>query len=144
DETNHARAVRWLQQTKRSHLPWVLATHRVEDVPSSATHALVLENGRVVYRGVVRSAPLRKWLRKHEPPAVRVNSVQRARDRPLLRLTRAAVYIDERRILENLSFEIHPGDCWVVHGANGSGKTTLLRTLYGDHGVASGGRIERA
>jgi molybdate transport system ATP-binding protein len=39
---------------------------------------------------------------------------------------------------------IHAGDCWVVHGHNGSGKTTLLRTLYGDHGVAVGGRIERA
>ena len=39
---------------------------------------------------------------------------------------------------------VHPGDCWVVHGHNGSGKTTLLRTLYGDHGVAVGGRIERA
>ena len=32
----------------------------------------------------------------------------------------------------------------MVHGRNGSGKTTLLRTLYGDHGVAVGGRIERA
>jgi molybdate transport system ATP-binding protein len=31
-----------------------------------------------------------------------------------------------------------------VHGRNGSGKTTLLRTLYGDHGVAVGGGIERA
>ena len=31
-----------------------------------------------------------------------------------------------------------------MHGPNGSGKTTLLRTLYGDHGVAVGGRIERA
>lgn len=32
----------------------------------------------------------------------------------------------------------------MIHGRNGSGKTTLLRTLYGDHGVASGGRIQRA
>jgi molybdate transport system ATP-binding protein len=39
---------------------------------------------------------------------------------------------------------VRPGECWVVHGRNGSGKTTLLRTLYGDHGVAVGGRIERA
>jgi molybdate transport system ATP-binding protein len=54
------------------------------------------------------------------------------------------VYLDEHRVLENLSFEVRRGDFWVVHGHNGSGKTTLLRTLYGDHGVASGGRIERA
>jgi molybdate transport system ATP-binding protein len=54
------------------------------------------------------------------------------------------VYVDEHPILENLSFEVLSGQCWVVHGRNGSGKTTLLRTLYGDYGVASGGRIERA
>jgi molybdate transport system ATP-binding protein len=35
------------------------------------------------------------------------------------------------------------GEFWVIHGGNGAGKTTLLRTLYGDHGVAAGGSIER-
>ena len=50
DEINRARMLRWLgHQTGR--LPWVLATHRLEDVPPSATHALVLSHGRIVYRG---------------------------------------------------------------------------------------------
>jgi molybdate transport system ATP-binding protein len=56
----------------------------------------------------------------------------------------AAVYLDERKIIDDLSFEVHPGECWVMHGSNGAGKTTLLRTLYGDFGVAIGGRIHRA
>jgi molybdate transport system ATP-binding protein len=152
DETNHGRALRWLYDTKRSALPWVLATHRVDDVPESATHALVLEKGRVVYRGVLRNAPLQKWLNKNEPASAGTVSVgmfpkpvsRRRAAGPLIRLTHASVYLDENRVLENLSFEVRPGDCWVVHGHNGSGKTTLLRMLYGDHGVASGGRIERA
>jgi molybdate transport system ATP-binding protein len=150
DATHHTRALRWLYDTKRAALPWVLATHRVQDVPVSATHALVLEKGRVVYRGVLRNAPLRKWLNDDDRAAVapvaagRHEGVPRHGRRPLLRLTRASVYLDEHRILENLSLEVLPGECWVVHGRNGSGKTTLLRTLYGDHGVASGGRIERA
>lgn len=145
DETNHARAVRWLYDTKRAQMPWVLATHRVQDVPESATHALVIEQGRVVYRGVIRNAPLRKWL-NDTVPATGSAAPKRVtrRQAPLLRLTRASVYLDEQRVLENLSFEVRSGDCWVIHGHNGSGKTTLLRTLYGDHGVASGGRIERA
>jgi molybdate transport system ATP-binding protein len=62
---------------------------------------------------------------------------------PLVRLTNAAVYLTERATLEGISLTVHSGDCWVVHGPNGSGKSTLLRAIYGDHGIAAGGKIER-
>ncbi|HEU4624638.1 MAG TPA: ATP-binding cassette domain-containing protein [Steroidobacteraceae bacterium] len=158
DEINRARARKWLESTGRSHLPWVLATHRAEDVPSCATHALILDEGRVAYRGALARAPLAKWL-EHDAPAKEgpgaahtshaigraSRSHVRARaGKPIVRLENAAVYLEDRKIIEGLSFEVHPGECWVVHGSNGSGKTTLLRTLYGDFGVAVGGRIERA
>ena len=148
DEFNHGRALRWLESTVRSAVPWVLSTHRIEDVPASATHALVLEDGRVVYRGSLRRAPLTRWLehgiessgQARQKPAAQ----PAANDRVLIRLTNARVHLDEYVALKGVSLTIHAGDCWVVHGHNGSGKTTLLRTLYGDHGVAVGGRIERA
>jgi molybdate transport system ATP-binding protein len=148
DGINHARAVRWLERTRDLALPWVLAAHRLEDVPPSATHALVLEKGRIVYSGKLRGAPLERWLNtEHDEatPVVPVKGKRRARAPGfLVRLTKASVYLDEHLALQKLSLEVRPGECWVVHGRNGSGKTTLLRTLYGDHGVAVGGRIERA
>jgi molybdate transport system ATP-binding protein len=147
DAINHGRALRWLENSKRSRLPWVLAAHRVEDVPASATHALVLEKGRIVYSGKRRRAPLGRWLNiEHDDsiPVMPVKGKRRPRARGfLVRLTNATVYLDEHLALKKLSLEVRPGECWVVHGRNGSGKTTLLRTLYGDHGVAVGGRIER-
>jgi molybdate transport system ATP-binding protein len=145
DEANHLRALRWLNETTRSRMPWILATHRLEDVPRSATHALVLEKGRVVYRGVLHKAPLQRWLTETRTvPALPASKRRRPASQPIVRLERACVYLNEQPVLEGLSFDVRPGDFWVIHGHNGSGKTTLLRTLYGDHGVASGGRIQRA
>ncbi len=144
DVVNRARVLRWLAHRRR--LPWVLATHRLEDLPPAATHALVLDRGRVMYAGRLRRAPLARWLETagpaHPPRAVPRRRAPGAR-RALVRLSNARVYLDGSRVLDGLSLAVRPGECWVVHGHNGSGKTTLLRTLYGDHGVALGGGIER-
>ena len=148
DLEHRARVMRWLARLTRTRLPWVLATHRLEDVPPSLTHALVLDRGVVVFRGRIARAPLERWLtrepgaarhRAHERPAMR-----RRRRAPLVRLARASVYLDGSRVLHRISLAVRSGECWVVHGRNGSGKTTLLRTLYGDHAVAATGTIERA
>jgi molybdate transport system ATP-binding protein len=157
DAANHDRAQSWLAASARSPLPWVLSTHRLEDVPTSATHALVLEQGRIVYRGSLGRAPLTRWLQAHPaslpPRRVRLhgaNARTRGQSRApgrsdmLVRLTNASVHLDEHIALKDVSLTIQAGECWVVHGHNGAGKTTLLRTLYGDHGVAVGGRIERS
>ena len=178
DRINRGKALKWLESTGRSQLPWVLASHRADDVPACATHALILDRGRVAYRGPIARAPLAKWL-EHDAPtkptrvarsprtaggqmaptggartvlADDARAELRGRGRrhatggtmPIVRLENAAVWLDERMIIDGLTFEVHPGECWVVHGSNGAGKTTLLRTLYGDFGVAIGGRIQRA
>jgi molybdate transport system ATP-binding protein len=146
DADNRARVLRWLARGS-ARLPWVLATHRLEDVPPGATRALVLDRGRIVYAGPRRDAPLARWLdvrRGHSRSGGSGAAAARVPGRQLVRLSHARVYLDGSRALSDISLAVHAGECWVVHGRNGSGKTTLLRTLYGDHGVAVGGRIERA
>jgi molybdate transport system ATP-binding protein len=144
DAARHADALRFLAATRRSRLPWILSVHRPQDVPTSATHALILKEGRIVYRGPIARASLNRWF--GQPKARPSGTVRRAvpSGRMLVRLTDANVYLDEHRAISGISMSIHRGECWVVHGPNGSGKSTLMRTLYGDHGVAAGGRIERA
>ncbi|MDR1648004.1 MAG: phosphonate C-P lyase system protein PhnL [Zoogloeaceae bacterium] len=43
-------------------------------------------------------------------------------------------------VLEDVSFEVFPGECLVLSGASGTGKSTLLRLLYGNY-LATGGSI---
>ncbi|MEO7570909.1 MAG: ATP-binding cassette domain-containing protein [Acidimicrobiales bacterium] len=52
--------------------------------------------------------------------------------RPALRLTRVGVVRDGGRLLEDVDWQVHSDERWVVLGPNGSGKTTLLRvaSLY--------------
>ncbi|MGP7979212.1 MAG: ATP-binding cassette domain-containing protein, partial [Syntrophobacteraceae bacterium] len=38
---------------------------------------------------------------------------------------------NRKLILDDISWDIKPGEHWVVLGANGSGKTTLLQILAG-------------
>jgi molybdate transport system ATP-binding protein len=146
DDLNRGRILRWLERGSRR-LPWVLATHRLEDVPAGATHALVLSRGRIVYAGALKGAALERSLEDEARPKRGLRHRRRGprgSGRALVRLSNARVYLQQRRVLEGISLTVRRGEWWVVHGRNGSGKTTLLRTLYGDHGVAVGGGIERA
>lgn len=150
DEENRARLMRWLAHL-RSSLPLVMATHEIDDIPSSATHALVLRDGRVVYGGRIRRSQLARDLSSGDADGTRLRqepaSGRRGQKAPatiLVSLSHASVYLDARCALRDVSLSIRAGEFWVVHGPNGAGKTTLLRTLYGDHGVAAGGSVERA
>jgi molybdate transport system ATP-binding protein len=146
DLENHALLVRWLARL-RGGLPLVIATHELADIPSTATHALVLRAGRIVYRGRMGNA-----VRGHFGARARGAGATGRRGRAhlrnagasLVRLQGAHVYLEGCHALRDVSCAVRAGEFWVIHGPNGAGKTTLLRTLYGDHGVAAGGAIERA
>jgi len=52
-------------------------------------------------------------------------------DRSLLRFENVSLRFDDVPALQDISFELHPGETRVVLGAAGSGKTTLLKTAIG-------------
>ncbi|MEO8307763.1 MAG: ATP-binding cassette domain-containing protein [Pseudomonadota bacterium] len=142
DPAHRARLQRFLA-AGRSRISWVCTAHREEDAPVTANRLLVLDGGRISYCGLLSRSAMRRAA--HPAPAKRrVHRRVSPAATLLVSLENADVYLDGSHILRSINMEVRRGQCWVLHGANGSGKSTLLRTIYGDHGVASGGIIFRA
>jgi molybdate transport system ATP-binding protein len=156
DAANRERAQHCLRSLSRSSLPWVLSSHRPEDIPALATHLCRLEAGRITLQARL-SARARRALEPpptasdaHEtravlpaPDAPRVRSGARSAE-VLIALRRASVWREGVAALRAVTLQIRRGDCWIVHGANGSGKSTFIQLLHGDLGAASDGSITRA
>ena len=51
--------------------------------------------------------------------------------RPVIEVSGLTVHLDDRAVLEDVSFTVEPGEFMGVIGPNGAGKTTLLRVLLG-------------
>ncbi len=124
---------------------WVLATHRPEDIPRTATHLLQLQRGRVQWQGTIAAARRRGLLLPMRSTAATVAPARRPQHAgpAVIQLRNGWVWLDGKSVLRRLDFTVATGDCWVVHGPNGSGKSTLVRALYGDLGVAAQGTIRR-
>lgn len=57
---------------------------------------------------------------------------------PLVNFNKVSVNYRQRSILNNISWEIKPGEFWQLIGPNGSGKSTILSMIYGDNPKAYG------
>lgn len=116
----------------------VVATHRRDELPPAVTHELHLRAGTIVHQGVLSKA-LREVSRAGS------NGVVARTDggAPVVKLRNVDVYIERRRVLRDINWEIRSGERWLVSGRNGAGKSTLAKLLYGRLRPAYGGIIER-
>ena len=53
--------------------------------------------------------------------------------KPLIQVLNITAAYNDRVLLDDLSFEIYPGEVFVVLGGSGSGKSTLLKHMIGLH-----------
>jgi len=73
-----------------------------------------------------------------------------AHRKPLIQVLNITAAYNDRVLLDDLSFEIYPGEVFVVLGGSGSGKSTLLKHMIGLHRpvrgsiLIEGGDITRA
>ena len=58
--------------------------------------------------------------------------------KPIVSVKDFSLTIGEKQIVEQLSFEVFPGEVFAFLGANGSGKTSTIRSLLGIYQASSG------
>jgi molybdate transport system ATP-binding protein len=137
---------------------WIVAAHRACDVPRGTRGLIELDAGRLgAMRPLRREAAARLRAAAGEsavsgrgaPGGVRAGRAARAGrggarcGPPLVRISRADLYVDYKPVLRGVSWELRDGEHWAVFGANGAGKSSFLKLLYGDLSPALGGVIER-
>ncbi|HTX03651.1 MAG TPA: ATP-binding cassette domain-containing protein [Candidatus Acidoferrales bacterium] len=125
-----------LAEAVREGTALVVATHRREELPAAITHELRLENGRVVFTGLLDAPVFAKAARNGKAVGSITGGV-------IVKLENVDVFQEARQALRGINWEIRAGEHWFVSGPNGAGKSTLAKLLYGRLRSAHGGRIER-
>lgn len=58
--------------------------------------------------------------------------------KPIVSVKNFSLRIGEKQIVDNLNFEVFPGEVFAFLGSNGSGKTSTIRSLLGIYQASSG------
>jgi molybdate transport system ATP-binding protein len=150
DERYRARIDRMLAAARAKGCCWVAAAHRALDVPRGTGGVIELEAGRLKTPRPLRPGALARLRleagenRAPRRPCPNTRLRSPAKRPPLIRLRRVNLFVEYKRVLREVDWELRSGEHWVIFGANGAGKTSFLKLLYGDLSPALGGSIERA
>jgi molybdate transport system ATP-binding protein len=137
DTSSRGMLGRAIGQLAREHVSVILVSPRLEEIPPSTSHILLVREGRVAAQGA----------REHVLTAVEPASASRPRqfrslpDPPrrarsqaiLVQMRDVRVRYGERQILDGVDWTVQQGEHWALLGPNGAGKTTLLSLILGDH-----------
>ncbi|MBQ9406477.1 MAG: ATP-binding cassette domain-containing protein [Desulfovibrio sp.] len=142
-DPKHRRIFFTILEEYASHSTVIMCTHKPGQLPSWCAGRRYMHDGRLWKSGTTTQ--------QATPPgnAGTVRALDNARrvtpadHSPLLELADVTVFINRKKVLDNITWSLHRGEHWRISGANGSGKSTLLRLLAGDEFVADGGRLLR-
>lgn len=151
DTASRDLLIKLMQLASEEGCTLILTAHRPEDIPSwiNSLYSISQQGLQTIERfpqtnlgqGPANQALFDQLFDQLFPPLSQQHPPQKSASSPLIFLEDVEVYIDRKLVLHDISWEIRPGEHWLVLGQNGSGKSTLLRLLHGEEFVAWGGTM---
>lgn len=122
----------------------IIIEHRLGQLIPISSRLLVMDQGRIVCDGEPDRV-YREYCRgrKYYFGAGLAPGEARLEANPVLSVGALTVSRGGKRVLEDISFDVYPGQITAVMGGNGSGKTTLLLSLLGIHKPDRGSIVYR-
>jgi molybdate transport system ATP-binding protein len=158
DPESRADLMRNVDDAVRAGLTVIYTTHRLEERLETTSHELHLEKGRAVKMGAFANN-LKPESAEARIASPGTNSAPISNLEPLIEIESADVYLGEvlgsetapdgmgaaskKRVLEQISWQVFPGEQWVIIGHNGAGKSTLAKLVLGEINPAFGGTVRR-
>jgi molybdate transport system ATP-binding protein len=124
----------------------VCTAHHHDDLPAFIARTLTILDGRAIEDRRARSetasfAASAAAAAHTELEDTAAHPATADRDRPLIELVHADVWLGAHHVLRSVDWRLRPGEHWLITGANGSGKSTFLRLLHGQLRPALGTEI---
>lgn len=114
----------------------VVMTTSIGEIPSAITHVGQLKHGKLF--PIPRTEHI-EGSSTYSPQAVSKELLSLLRNYPtvpyktLIRMYGVNISYGEKMLLEDLNWEVRPGERWVLKGHNGAGKSTLVSLLLGEN-----------
>jgi ribose transport system ATP-binding protein len=136
-----------VRQLAKAGVAIIYISHRIDEVMAIADRVTVLRDGRHVVTAPIAELGREAIIRAMVGRAIDEHARRDAADRgtPILAVRDLSLEISRRqgtrRVLSDVSFDLHRGEVLGIGGLLGAGRTEILETIFGSAEGRRGGRI---
>lgn len=140
DEESYQSLIAYINHLLAFDLQVVLIVQRLEEIPSRASHVLLLKNGKILFQGLKQEGLTNYFLNYlfdiQKPKSTQgILPKQNSKHIPdtLIEFKNVSVSYEKKPILHHINWKMRKGENWAILGPNGAGKSTMVKLITGEN-----------